>query len=123
MQTIVSSYFSARYQLFKGRSKLSVTYKLVLAFSMAVMTGLLAQVKMYFPWTPIPITGQVFAVLLAGVLLGKYWGGISQAIYLVLGILGIPWFAGGYASIVGPTGGYIIGFVFAALFIGYFIFE
>ena len=98
-------------------------YKIILAFSLALTTGLLAQVKMYIPWTPVPITGQVFAVLLAGVLLGGWWGGISQTIYILLGIAGVPWFAGGiagYACIVGPTGGYIIGFILAALFLGYF---
>jgi len=56
-------------------------------------------------------------------LLGKRWGGISLAIYAVLGAVGIPWFTGwgsGLGYLGGPTGGYIIGFILAALFLGYF---
>ena len=86
------------------------------------MTGLAAQARISLPWTPVPITGQTFAVLLAGVVLGKWWGGISQAIYVAIGIAGVPWFAGwsgGHTAIVGPSGGYIIGFVLAALFLGH----
>jgi len=88
---------------------------------MACVTGLLAQIKISLPWTPVPITGQTFAVLLTGVLLGRWWGGISQVIYVVMGVVGIPWFAGlsgGYSALIGPSGGYIIGFILAALFLG-----
>jgi len=97
--------------------------KLALAFGMAALTGLLAQVRIPLPWTPVPITGQTLAVLLAGVALGKWWGGISMGIYAGLGIAGIPWFQGmngGFAYMAGPTGGYITGFILAALFLGYF---
>ncbi|MBA7558290.1 hypothetical protein ES705_51088 [subsurface metagenome] len=75
------------------------------------------------PWSPVPVTGQTLAVLLAGVLLGRWWGGISLAIYAGLGIAGVPWFAGwgsGLGYLAGPTGGYIIGFILAALFLGHF---
>jgi len=89
---------------------------------MAALTGILAQVRLFLPWTPVPVTCQTFAVLLAGIVLGKYWGGISQIMYVVLGIAGIPWFngaTGGYSAIIGPTGGYLLGFILAALFIGH----
>ncbi len=121
--SVMDSYLKARYSVFKWRSELAIAQKIVLAICMAGLTGLLAQARVYLPWTPIPITGQTFAVLMAGVLLGKNWGGISQAIYVVLGVAGIPWFAGasgGYGVLIGPSGGYLIGFIFAALFIGYF---
>jgi Uncharacterized conserved protein len=98
--------------------------KIALAFGMACLTGLVAQIKIFLPWTPVPITGQTFAVLLIAVFLGKWWGGISQAMYVLLGMAGIPWFAGwsgGCGALIGPRGGYIIGFVLAALFIGYLI--
>ena len=88
---------------------------------MAVVTGLLAQVRVPLPWTPVPFTGQTFAVLLAGVLLGRWWGGLSQVLYVALGVAGVPWFAGwsgGSGVLVGPTGGYVLGFVLAALFVG-----
>jgi biotin transport system substrate-specific component len=97
--------------------------KLALALGMAALTGLLAQVRIQLPWSPVPLTGQTLAVLLAGVALGKWWGGISMGIYAGLGMAGVPWFQGfnsGLAYLAGPTGGYIIGFILAALFLGYF---
>jgi biotin transport system substrate-specific component len=112
----------ARYQAFRWRYELSNIQKLGLAVGMAVLTGLLAQVRVPLPWTPVPITGQTFAVLLAGVMLGRWWGGISQTIYVGLGIAGMPWFTGwqgGLGHLAGPTGGYLIGFILAALLIGH----
>ncbi|MFH1238481.1 MAG: biotin transporter BioY [bacterium] len=126
MQSIalVDKYVRARYLFFKWRYSVSLVNKFLLALGMAGVTGLLAQVKVALPWTPVPITGQTFAALMAGVLLGRYLGGISQVIYLVAGIVGVPWFAGwsgGISALLAPSGGYIIGFVLAALFIGHFI--
>ena len=120
---IVATIDRAKYDAFKWRYELSIPKKLVLAFGMAALIGLVAQVRFYFPWSPIPITGQTFAVLLAGVFLGRRWGGISLAIYAGLGAAGLPWFAGlnsGLGYLAGPTGGYIIGFILAAVFLGYF---
>jgi biotin transport system substrate-specific component len=97
--------------------------KLGLALGIACLAGLLAQVRFVLPWSPVPVTGQTFAVLLAGVLLGRWWGGISMALYVGLGIAGVPWFQGlngGLSYLAGPTGGYIVGFILAALFLGYF---
>ena len=107
-----------RYNIFEWRYQLSIPWKLVMAVSMAGLTGLLAQVRVFVEWSPVPITGQTLAVLLAGVLLGRRWGGASMAIYAVLGIVGIPWF-NGWTSGLGATGGYLLGFILAALFIGY----
>jgi biotin transport system substrate-specific component len=115
---LVSSIDRTRYSIFEWRYNLSIPMKLVMALAMAGMTGLLAQVRIFVEWSPVPITGQTLAVLLAGVLLGRRWGGASMAIYAVLGIAGIPWF-NGMTSGLGATGGYLIGFVLAALFIGY----
>ena len=120
---IVATINRAKYDAFKWRYELSLPWKLVLAFGMAALTGLLAQVRVPLPFSPVPITGQTFAVLLAGVLLGRWWGGISLAFYAGLGVAGVPWFAGwgsGIGYLAGPTGGYIIGFILAALFLGYF---
>jgi len=113
-----------RYNLFKWRYELDVTYKLILALGFACLTGMLAQLRLYLPWTPVPITGHTFAVLLSGVLLGKRWGGISQIMYAGIGAAGVPWFAGyngGFGILMGPTGGYIIGFIITAFFLGYFV--
>lgn len=120
---VMDVYFRTRYSVFKWRHDLAIENKIVLALCMAGLTGLLAQVRVVLPWTPVPITGQTFAPLLFGVLLGRWWGGISQAIYVILGVAGIPWFAGasgGYSALIGPSGGYLIGFILAALFVGYF---
>jgi len=116
---LVASINRVKYDYFRWRYELSIPWKLVLALSVAGAIGLLAQVRFPIPWSPVPITGQTFGVLLAGVLLGRWWGGISLGMYGGLGIAGIPWFAG-FSSGLGATGGYIIGFVMAALFLGYF---
>ena len=109
-----------KYEVFRWRYELSIPKKLALTLGMAGVVGLLAQVRFPNPWMPeVPITGQTFAVLLAGVLLGRWWGGASLAIYGGLGAAGVPWFSG-WASGMGATGGYIIGFILAALFLGYF---
>jgi len=107
-----------RYEAFRWRYQASLPWKITLALAVADLTGLLAQARMPLPFTPVPLTGQTFGVLLAGVALGRKWGGISMAIYAILGIAGIPWFNGATSGL-GATGGYLIGFVLAALFLGY----
>ncbi len=117
-------YRIARDNAWQWRLELGWVKKLSVALGMACLIGLLAQARIPLPWTPVPITGQTFAVLLAAVLLGRWWGGVSLAIYIGLGIAGVPWFngwTGGIARIAGPTGGYLIGFILAALFLGYFV--
>lgn len=116
---IVAGINRTKYEVFRWRYDLNIVKKIALALAMAALTGLAAQARFKLGWTPVPITGQTFAVLLAGVLLGRSWGGVSQAIYAVLGFAGLPWLAGG-ASGFGASSGYIIGFVLAALFMGYF---
>ena len=119
----INKYKNARYNFFHWRYELNVVYKISLAFCFACLTGLLAQLRFYLPGTPVPITGQVFGVLLSGVLLGTL-GGISQCMYVGIGTFGVPWFSGfngGFAYIAGPTGGYIIGFIIAAFFIGFVV--
>ncbi len=117
-------YCTARDQAWQWRSELSWVKKLAMAFVMAGLIGLLAQTRLLLPWTPVPVTGQTFAVFLSAVLLGRWWGGASIAIYIGLGMAGLPWFngwTGGLAAVAGPTGGYLIGFLLAALFLGYFV--
>lgn len=108
----------ARENVFQWRRELSIPRKVALAVGVACLVGLLAQIRVFVPWSPVPITGQTFAVLLAGVLLGRYWGGVSMAIYGGLGLAGVPWFSG-WATGQVVTGGYILGFVLAALFLGF----
>ncbi|MFA5316837.1 MAG: biotin transporter BioY [Dehalococcoidales bacterium] len=113
----------AKYSAYRWRCQTSITQKVLLALGMAAVVGLAAQVRLALPFTPVPITMQTLAAMLAGVLLGRNWGGISMVIYAGLGAAGLPWFigwSGGISHIAGPTGGYIIGFILAAMFMGYF---
>jgi biotin transport system substrate-specific component len=126
----LNKYKRLRYNLFKWRYELNYLHKLLLAFSFACVTGILAQFYFYLPGNPVPITGQTLPVLLAGVLLGRRWGGVSLGMYVGIGAAGVPWFApkigmpifssGGINVLLGPTGGYLLGFILAALFLGYF---
>jgi len=81
-----------------------------------------AQVRIPLPFTPVPITGQTFGVLLLGALLGRRYGTAIVMAYVLEGIVGLPVFAGwsgGLAKLFGPTGGYIVGFVPAAFAAGW----
>ena len=120
---VIDKYKNIRLNLFKCRYELNFFYKLILALNFACLTGLLAQLRFFIPGTPIPVTGQVFGVILAGVLIGT-WGGLSQLMYIGIGAAGVPWFAGlnsGIGYIAGPTGGYLIGFILASFFIGFIV--
>jgi biotin transporter BioY len=93
-----------------------------LVIGFACLTALGAQISFWVGL--VPITGQTFAVLLTGALLGSRRGALSQLSYLAIGITGIPyWFAlggaPGIARLIGPTGGYLIGFVAAAFVVGW----
>jgi biotin transport system substrate-specific component len=80
-----------------------------------------AFIRLPLPFTPVPVTLQTFAVLLAGAVLGRKLGSLSQTAYIALGAAGLPIFAkasSGLAYLLGPTGGYLIGFVLAAWAIG-----
>ena len=88
----------------------------------AVLTALCAQLCFWIG--PVPITGQTFAVLVSGAVLGSKRGALSQLSYLAIGITGMPfWFAAGgvpgIARLMGPTGGYLMGFVAAAYLTGW----
>ena len=120
MQLTPDRSLGIKYTFFKWRYSLTLINKLGLAFSMAILTGLMAQIRIYLPFSPVPITGQVLAVLLSGVICGGAFGSISQLIYISLGLAGIPWFAGfsGQNFFSSPTAGYLIGFVVAPWVIG-----
>lgn len=113
---------TARYRAYAWSREAAPAAKLLLALGGAALIGVAAQVRLPLPGTPVPVTGQTLAVLLVGVLLGRTWGGVSAGLYLALGAAGLPWFAGfkaGLAGLTGPTGGYLAGFVLAALFLGH----
>jgi biotin transport system substrate-specific component len=115
---------TARLGLYVRRESLSLAGKIGLALAFAAATGLAAQIRIPLPFSPVPVTGQTFAVLAAGVLLGRKWGAISLSAYVALGAAGIPWFNGGgfgMSFIAGPTGGYLVGFILAAFIIGFIV--
>ena len=92
----------------------------VLIVAGAALTAVSAQIAV--PLWPVPITGQTLAVLLVGVTLGAVRGGLSMVLYAILGIVGLPVFSessSGWGVIAGPSGGYIIGFIFAAILTGW----
>jgi biotin transport system substrate-specific component len=83
----------------------------------SVVTALCAQVALPLPWSPVPITGQTFAVLLTGAVLGARRAFLAQLLYLAEGAAGLPVFAGGLGGafvLAGPTAGYLAAFPFAA---------
>ena len=98
----------------------SIPLDIVLVGAGAALTAVLAQVAV--PLYPVPITGQTLAVLLVGATLGAARGALSLAVYAVLGIVGLPVFsdfAGGPEVVLGPTGGYILGFIASAALVGW----
>ncbi len=124
MNVFIEGYKNRMYDFFRWRTETSFVYKLIMCCMFACFTGLMAQIRFYLPFTPVPLTGQTFAVLLSGVILGKYYGGLSQGIYAGLGFAGVPWFANwscGLGVLFGPTAGYLFGFILAALFIGWVV--
>ncbi|MEU5883867.1 biotin transporter BioY [Spirillospora sp. NPDC047279] len=84
----------------------------------AVFVGLAAQVAVPLPGTPVPVSGQTFAVLLAGAALGWGRAALGMVIYLLAGMAGLPWFVDGESGTGLPTLGYVIGFVVAAAAVG-----
>ena len=86
----------------------------------AALTAVCSQLVIPTPWM-IPISMSTLAVFLSGALLGAKWGTLAQAVYLLLGLVGVPVFAGfrgGFQVLAGPTGGYLIGYLAAAALTG-----
>jgi biotin transport system substrate-specific component len=81
-----------------------------------------AMAQLSIPLQPVPVTGQTFAVLLVGMVLGSRRGALALGAYLVEGVAGLPVFAeakSGLLTVLGPTGGYLIGFIAAAWVVGF----
>lgn len=95
---------------------------MLLTAMFTTITAVLAQISIPLPFSPVPFAMQILGVFLAGGILGYKLGALSQIIYLLLGAVGAPIFAqmlGGIGVIVGPTGGYLIAYPFAAALVGY----
>ena len=121
MNINIENYYSTRKNIYEGIQDSSTATKILMSLIMACLTGIMAQIIIPLPWTPVPITAQTFAVLCSGLFLGKKYGCLSQIFYVVLGIAFIPWFGGmtgGLEVALGSTGGFLIGFIIASYFIG-----
>ncbi|HWQ46947.1 MAG TPA: biotin transporter BioY [Longilinea sp.] len=102
------------------RRSLALDIALVAGASL-VLAGL-AQIRIYLPFTPVPVSAQTLGVLLIAAVLGSRRGVAAVITYILEGIVGLPFFAGGNAGLgvlTGVTGGYLIGFVVAAAVVGY----
>lgn len=116
MQTTVPSHVITGVALPRTRV---TTALLVVGF--ALLTAAAAQFTIPLPFTPVPITGQTFAVLLTGAALGSTAGASSQFLYVAMGAIGLPFYADGASGVSvvqGATGGYLIGFIVAAAIVG-----
>lgn len=84
----------------------------------AALTGIAAQIAVPVPGSPVPVTGQTFAALLVGTALGARRGFLSLAVYVLVGMAGMPWFAEAGSGVAAPSLGYVLGMLLAATVVG-----
>lgn len=84
----------------------------------AALTGLAAQIAVPVPGSPVPVTGQTFAALLVGAAFGARRSFLSLALYALVGMAGVPWFANGTSGAGGASFGYVLGMLLAATVVG-----
>ncbi|MEU3251637.1 biotin transporter BioY [Streptomyces sp. NPDC006997] len=84
----------------------------------AALTGVAAQIAVPVPGSPVPVTGQTFAALLVGTALGAGRGFLSLALYALVGMAGVPWFAEGGSGAAAPSFGYVLGMILASTLVG-----
>ena len=107
-----------------SREQTSLLNRWAFACVMTGVTALGARLAVSLPMTPVPLTFQVFAVLLSGLVLGSRFGALAQMQYLMLGAFNLPVFAQGHSgtgSLFGITGGYLLSYPIAAFVTGWFI--
>jgi biotin transport system substrate-specific component len=97
----------------------SLLAEVALVVGAAALVGALAQISIHLSFTPVPITGQTLGVMLAGTALGWRRAGLAMALYMVAGVIGVPWFAGHASGYVGASFGYLVGFVIAGSALGW----
>lgn len=102
--------------------RVNVATSALLVLGGALFVALTAQISIPLPFTPVPLTGQTFGVLLVAASLGSVLGSLSMLTYLFLGLVGLPVYAdqsSGWDIVRGATGGYLLGFILAGLVIGF----
>jgi biotin transport system substrate-specific component len=108
-----------------SRADLSVAIRAAAVLFVTVLTALAAQISFPLPFTPVPFTLQPMIVLIGGAALGARLGMTSQVLYLLAGIAGLPVFAAsavlpqGFLRLLGPTGGFLLAYPFAAFVAGW----
>ena len=118
----MNSYARAETLVGAVAAPLDWTRSALVVVGFSLLTAAAAQVVVPLPFTPVPLTGQTFAVLLTGALLGPRLGALAMLAYLAEGAAGLPFFrggAGGYAHFSGATAGYLLAFPAAAYVTGY----
>lgn len=103
-----------------SEKKFAGFYDVTLIIGGSLLIGLCAHVKVLLPFRPVPVTGQTFAVLMIAALLGARRGCLAVLAYIIEGAAGLPVFAvgAGPAVLLGPTGGYLFGFIPAVYITG-----
>ncbi len=119
MEKISSLWQTAWVKYFKLVETSTLTLKILVCVFFTIIIGLSGQVRILLPFTPVPITGQVYMVLLSGALMGR-GAAFSLLLYLLGGMAGIPWFAAARSGFLFPTFGYLLGFVPASFIVGFF---
>lgn len=118
-----TSYAKAETLLGAALAPLDWARSLALVVAFSLLTALAAQVVIHVPWTPVPITGQTFAVLLTGALLGSRMGALAMILYLIEGACGLPFFHSGQGGLpfllLSPTAGYLFSYPLAAFLTGW----
>lgn len=104
-----------------AEKKLAGLYNLILVIAASLLIGISAQIAVILPFSPVPVTAQTFAVLMIAALLGRRRAALTVLAYIAQGAAGLPVFSLGKAGLpilVGPTGGYLAGFIAAAYVVG-----
>ena len=113
MTTLIKKYNDARVYLINDAS---MVQKMALSILFAIILAIASQIKIFLSFTPVPINLGTFAVCMAGMTLGGFWGFISVAIYMLAAAIGLPVIAG--SSFLGATTGYIVGYSICAFALG-----
>lgn len=119
---MVASGFALARPVLADRLPRGLLRDIALIGGLVALTAVSARVAIPVPGSPVPVTGQTFAVLLGAAAVGPLRGTLAQALYISLGIVGAPVYASGahgYRVVVGATGGYLVGFLLASLLVGF----
>ena len=113
MTTLIKKYNDVRVYLINDAG---IVQKMALSILFAIILAVASQIKIFLSFTPVPINLGTFAVCMAGMTLGGFWGFVSVAIYMLAAAVGLPVIAG--SSLIGATTGYIIGYGICAFVLG-----